>query len=309
MSAKQENILVIKLGALGDFVQALGPMKAIRSYHLDAKISLLTTKSYSEFAENSGYFDNILIDSRPKFYNLKQWLSLKKLLNSKKFTRVYDLQNNDRTGFYFKLLNPKPEWVGIAKGASHRNTSLERTAGLAFEGHKQTLSSAGIEDIEIDTMEWIKNDISHLNLKSPYALIIPGCAPTRPEKRWPITNYISLCDYLIRKNIQPVLIGTNDEKTATEQIAKSNSAILNLTGKTSLFDIVPLARKATLAIGNDTGPMHLIAPTGCKTIVLFSANSNPNKHAPLGKNVITLQKDKLTNLATETVIQSLPLLG
>jgi ADP-heptose:LPS heptosyltransferase len=228
-------------------------------------------------------------------------------LNSKHFARVYDLQNNDRTGVYFKLLQPKPEWSGIAKGASHRNDSPHRTSGLAFYGHQQTLSLAGIKNVEIDTLGWINNDISQFNLTPPYALIVPGCAPTRPEKRWPAEYYIQLCNHLASLNIQPVLIGTEDEKAVTEKISAHNKNILDLTGKTSLFDIVSLARHAQLAVGNDTGPMHLIAPTGCRTTILFSGSSSPARHAPLGKNVITIQKEKLDELHPEEVIQSLSL--
>ena len=307
MPVNRENILVIKLGALGDFVQSLGPMKAIREHHPNANITLLTTRPYYKFAEKSGYFDEILTDSRPKFYQIKQWFNLKNLLNSKNFARVYDLQNNDRTGIYFKLLQPKPEWSGIVKGASHRNDSPQRTSGLAFHGHQQTLSLAGIKNVEIDTLDWINNDIAQFNLSSPYALIVPGCAPTRPEKRWPAEHYIHLCNHLVALNIQPVLIGTKDEKTVTDQISAQNKNILDLTSKTSLFDIVSLARHAKLAVGNDTGPMHLIAPTGCQTIILFSGNSSPARHAPLGKNVTTIQKEKLDDLQPEEVIQSLAL--
>jgi hypothetical protein len=40
------RILVIKLSALGDFIQATGPMKAIRTHHPDARITLLTTAPF-----------------------------------------------------------------------------------------------------------------------------------------------------------------------------------------------------------------------------------------------------------------------
>jgi ADP-heptose:LPS heptosyltransferase len=178
---------------------------------------------------------------------------------------------------------------------------------LAFYGHQQTLSLAGIKNVEIDTLGWINNDISQFNLTPPYALIVPGCAPTRPEKRWPAEYYIQLCNHLASLNIQPVLIGTEDEKAVTEKISAHNKNILDLTGKTSLFDIVSLARHAQLAVGNDTGPMHLIAPTGCRTTIPFSGSSSPARHAPLGKNVITIQKEKLDELHPEEVIQSLSL--
>src|SRR6266568_4059670 len=44
------RILVIKLGALGDFVQALGPAAAIRAHHPEAAITLLTTAPFAELA-------------------------------------------------------------------------------------------------------------------------------------------------------------------------------------------------------------------------------------------------------------------
>ena len=304
MSSEQHKILVIKLGALGDFIQALGPMKAIRKHHPDAHITLLTTKPFKSFAEKSEYFDDIWLDARPKFHQPLKWLNLRKKLNTGKFSRVYDLQNNDRTSIYFKLFFPKPEWSGAVKNASHQNANPDRSKGLAFYGHKETLAIAGINNVEIDTLEWIKADISFFNLKKNYALIVAGCAPTRPEKRWPTGYFISLCSHLIDQEVQVVLLGTDSEKDIVKQIHDACPQALNLTGKTSLFDLAALARKATIAIGNDTGPMHIIAPTGCKTLVLFSGHSKPVKHAPLGAHVSTLQENNLKDLKPESVIDA-----
>src|SRR5688572_4110498 len=97
------NILVIKLGALGDFIQALGPMKAIRSHHPQDRLTLLTTAPYASLARASGYFDSVVIDERPKWTQPQKWFSLRQKLNGGRFSRVYDLQNNDRTGLYFRL--------------------------------------------------------------------------------------------------------------------------------------------------------------------------------------------------------------
>lgn len=111
----QDRILVIKLSALGDFIQALGPMAAIRRHHQNAHITILTTKAFEKFARQCGYFDEIWIDERPKWLDLGGWLALRKKLNAGNFERVYDFQNNDRTNIYFSLLSPKPQWVGTAR--------------------------------------------------------------------------------------------------------------------------------------------------------------------------------------------------
>ncbi len=305
---RQSKILVIKLSALGDFVQTLGPMKAIRDHHPEDHITLLTTKSYVDLAKQSGYFNDIIIDKRPKLFQLHTWFNLAQKLNAKKFNRVYDLQCNDRTNIYFKLFLKKPEWVGIAKGASHQNTNPDRKSDLAFYGHKQTLALAGITDIKIDQMKWVDSNISKFNLKNPYALIVPGCAPTRPEKRWSTAHYGELCNSLVTQGIQPVLLGTSNEKNVTDAISKLCPSALNLTGQTTLFDIVPLARQATFAVGNDTGPMHFIGPTGCKTLVLFSGLSDPKRHRPLGKNVHTIQNDNINNISVEQTLEQINLL-
>src|SRR5215471_14975786 len=61
----RENILVIKHGALGDFVQAMGAAAAIRAHHQGAEITLLTTAPFADLARSSPYFDQVWIDERP----------------------------------------------------------------------------------------------------------------------------------------------------------------------------------------------------------------------------------------------------
>ena len=299
-----KNILVIKLGALGDFIQALGPMAAIRRHHPQAHITLLTTEPFVSFGLACGYVDAVWTDVRPKWNDIKDWLELYRKFKSGTFERVYDLQNNDRTAFYLKLMprvNRKPvEWVGAAPGASHRNDSPERTAGSALDGHIQTLALAVIQDIVIDDLRWVAGDFAHFvneeGLKKPYVLLVPGSAPEHPGKRWPAENYAQLARIIDGWGYQPVIIGTKNESDIANTICRIHPGTLSLAGKTALFDLTVLARHAAGAIGNDTGPMHLIAPTGCPSLVLFSRHSLPHRHAPRGPNVKTHQVEDLKNL-------------
>lgn len=308
MSNTPQNILVIKLSALGDFIQALGPMQAIRRNHPNAKITLLTTRAFEGFARDCGYFDEVWLDERPKWFEFKKIVALRARFDKGAFDRVYDLQNNDRTAFYFKLFaSPKPEWVGVAKGASHRNTSPERTAGHAFDGHKQTLALAGIDDVQVDDLSWMakhdSGDISEYHLDKKYAILVPGSAPQHPYKRWPAESYGALSQALAAQGIQPVVIGTKDEAEVCTKISEICPQVLNLNAQTNLYQIVALAGKAQATVGNDTGPIHLIAATGCKTVVLFSGRSNPIRHAPQGANVSVLQQDDISEIAVADVVQ------
>ena len=283
-------------------------MQAIRRHHPDAHITLLTTAPFENFARSSGYFDDIWLDERLRALDLfkspRKWLDFRKRLNRGQFTRVYDLQNNDRTALYLKLFSVRPQWVGTAAGASHRNAAGARRDGHAFDRHVQTLAGAGINDVKIDDLRWIDADIGNLGLHKPFVLLAAGSAPQRPEKRWPADKYGRLAAMLAGLGYQPVLLGTAAEKQVNAQIRAACPQALDLTEKTSLYQIIVLGREAEGAIGNDTGPMHMIAPTQCPCLVLFSAYSDPIRHAPKGKNVKILQEAALADLKSEIVLKN-----
>ena len=90
--ASPDNILVIRLSALGDFIQSLGCAAAIRRRHASGRITLLTTASFAELAAQLELFDAVLIDHRPKPFALAGWLALSRVLRQGRFDRVYDLQ-------------------------------------------------------------------------------------------------------------------------------------------------------------------------------------------------------------------------
>ena len=100
----------------------------------------------------------------------------------------------------------------------------------------------------------------------------------------------------------PVLLGTEAEAQELAEIARASPEAHNLGGMTGLEEIAALARGARLAVGNDTGPMHLIAAAGCPSLVLYSAESDPARTAPRGTKVAVLQESSLADLKLDTVL-------
>lgn len=285
-----EKILVIKLSALGDFILALGAMAAIRKHHPQAHITLLTTRAYADLGHQSGYFNDVIIDPRPKAYNLPGWFYLQRRL--KGFTRVYDLQNNQRSAIYRSLFLGGAQWVG-------ENADMKSLH--AFTRHQRALKAAGI-DVTIPDISWLASDTSFVNLKKPYVLLMPGAAPQHPAKRWSATSYGALALKLERDGFQPVLIGTQADSDSTDRIKKICEGAVDLCGHTSLADIATLARGAAGAIGNDTGPMHLAALAGCKTLSLFCLQeSDPERSAPVGEKARVLASDQLDDISVSDV--------
>ena len=298
------HILVIKLAALGDFVQALGPCAAIRRYHKDARITLLTTAPFEDLARQSGYFDEVWLDTRPKLWQPSRWMALRRKLKSGAFERVYDLQTSDRSGFYFKLLapGPKPEWSGIAKGCSHPHANPKRDFMHTYERQAEQLAMAGILDVPRPDLSWVTADITAFDLAGNYALLVPGGAAHRPEKRWPAEAYGALAARLADKGIQPILLGTSGERAVLDEIMALCPGVKNLADQTDFGQIVALAWNAQFCVGNDTGPMHLIAVAGCRSTVLYSAASDPALCAQRGQDVRILRRDRLSELSVEEVL-------
>jgi len=305
----QQNILVIKLSALGDIVLALGPFAAIRQHHPDAKITLLTTPAFRAFLESSGYFDEIWMDSRPSLLQVSDWLNLKSRLRQGSFSRVYDMQTSDRSGWYFRLFGSqrRPEWSGIARGCSHPHANPDRDFMHSIERQDEQLAMAGIPSVPSADLSWVTADTGRFGLEKRFVLLVPGGAPHRLAKRWPAERYAELAQTLAGLGIQPVILGSSAEAPLAREIMSTCSSAKNLCGQTDLADIAVLAREAAGAVGNDTGPIHMTAATGCPTVVLFSAVSDPSITAPRGTVVEVLRRDNLADLSVESVAAALSL--
>lgn len=307
---QRPRILVIKLGALGDFLLSLGACRAIRDHHPEAEIVLLTTAPFARLARASGLFDDVWLDRRAPLWRLPAIMALRRRLRGAGFARVYDLQRSDRSGWYWRLLWPRPpEWVGKVAGCSHRFRDLESGAGpLArhiVEREAGQLALAGIGRVPPSDLSFVQADLSDLALPGRYALLVPGGSAHRPEKRWPAERYAELARGLAAEGIAPILLGTAAEALELAEIAAACPQAISLLGRTSLEQIVVLARAALLAVGNDTGPMHLIAAAGCPSLTLFSAASDPARTAPRGPRVAILRRERLADLTVPEVHQAL----
>jgi len=300
------RILVIKLGALGDFVQALGPAAAIRRHHRDAEITLLTTAPYAELGRAAPYFDRVWIDERPSFFDPLGVWRLRRLLRGGGFDRVYDLQTSDRSSFYHRLMMPgAPLWSGIARGASHRHDNPRRDFMHTLDRQAEQLKLAGIAAVPPPDLSWAARDIAHFGLPEKLLLLVPGGSAHRPRKRWPVGHFAALAVLAARRGWTAAVIGGAQERELGAVITERCPTARDLTGRTGFGEIVGLARAARHAVGNDTGPMHLIAASGCPATVLYSAESDPALTAPRGPHVSILRRPDLADLGIEEVAATL----
>jgi ADP-heptose:LPS heptosyltransferase len=290
------RILVIKLGALGDFAQAFGPFAAIRAHHPGAEITLLTTPPFAPLARQAPWFDQVWENGRPR--GLAALWALARQLRAPRFDRVYDLQTSGRSSRYRWLVGRSVEWSGIAAGASHPHANPRRDFMHTVERQREQLQMAGISHFPAPALDWLDADITRLALPERFALLIPGASPGRPAKRWPVDNFSALAAAL---DIPAVILGGPAEASLGAAITQAAPSTRDLTGKTSFADIAALARRAAFCIGNDTGPTHLAAVAGCPTLALFGEDSDPALCAPRGPRVAVLRHQPLAALQLAAV--------
>jgi ADP-heptose:LPS heptosyltransferase len=208
-----------------------------------------------------------------------------------------------------------PEWSGVAPGCSHPHRNPRRDFMHALEAKADQLKDAGIwPDAPTEPGTAPPPDLSwvlagdpadrrpeHFGLTEPYALLVPGGSAHRPGKRWPVEHYAALAALLRAEGFDVGVIGGPPEA----ELAAAIPFAKDLTGRTDFLQIAALGARAALAVGNDTGPTHILAAAGAPTLALFSSDSDPALSAPRGRRVEVLRRERLAELPVETVVSTL----
>jgi ADP-heptose:LPS heptosyltransferase len=308
------RILIIKLGALGDVVLSFAAIEQIRAAHPDAEITVLTTPPFAAAFTACPWVDRVETDGRPE--GLAGFLKLAARLRRARYARVYDLQTSDRSTALWWAIQPSPsEWSGIARFGSHPHRNPRRDFMHPLEQKAEQLKQAGI---------WPEAPTEHgtapapdlgfaltpgrgpaaFGLSAPYALLVPGGSAHRPQKRWPVERWAALAARLKAQGLTPVVIGGAQEA----ELARAIPDAVDLAGRTDFLELAALGAQAALAIGNDTGPTHILAAAGAPTLVLFSRFSDPLLSAPRGRRVEVLRREQLSDLTVESVLGALEIL-
>lgn len=299
------RILVIRLGALGDFVLSFAPFAAIRAHHPGAEITLLTTAPFAALGRAAPWFDRVEVDARPAWWDVPGLLRLRRQMAG--FDIVYDLQTSGRTGWYFHLAG-RPAWSGHVRGCAFPQRGPAREAMHTIERQRDQLRLAGVVDVPVPDIGFLTGRAVP-ELPERFALLVPGASAHRPGKRWPAAKYGELARVLLARGLVPVVVGGPDEVGLAAEIQASCPAAISLVGRTALLDIFAIAARAALVVGNDTGPTHVAAAAGCPALVLFSEDSDPAMTAPRGPDggwPAVLRVKVLADLTVARVAAALP---
>lgn len=150
-------------------------------------------------------------------------------------------------------------------------------------------------------LSWLNGDVSEFNVPEKFAIMITSCSPQHPHKMWPPSSFAELADRFKAEGVAVVAIGTKADQLTIDTVRIFAPHVIDLCGKTSLGQVAALARRAVCVIGNDTGPTHLAAAVGAKTLALMSDKVDPLWSSPRGPQAQWLQGKPLSELSVDEV--------
>jgi ADP-heptose:LPS heptosyltransferase len=278
----ERNILVIKLGALGDVALAMPHIAAIQAAFPRDRVILLTAPAYAPLA---AALPGLEIASFPRRGFLPMARLLRWLL-ARQFRVVYDLQGSLRSRI-MTLLTQAETRVGKAAGIAYTCAALPAGHVLhAAEGLNRLLEAGGIvppgRDFHLPVAPAVAAGVEAwlqrqgLQGKS-LVLVHAGSSPRWPSKRWPAGYYRELALALAARGLQVVWLGAASDRELNRTLASATGT--DASGAFSFPELVALARRSAFAITNDSGPMHILAGAGLPVFACFGPTDWRRSHA------------------------------
>lgn len=302
-----KNILIFRIGSMGDTLIALPIFRKIRSSYPGSKITLLTNNSVSTKAcsifsilEDLDLVDNYVnynIGVNGITYHFNLLLKIKRL-NIDEIIYIMprrSLSNLLRDWLFFQFCGVK-KIIGLRFTDFYQESQYDKIQGC-WEHELVRLSKliSILGSVPINhpsAWELPVLDKHHIaiekymkKINTPYFVFSLGTKVS--SKDWGQDRWDELIKRLASLHGQYglVVIGSNDEFESSQSLLNHwSTASLNLCGKLNPLESAAVLKNARLFIGHDSGPMHLAASVLTPVVAIFSARNKPGQWYPLGIN-------------------------
>ncbi len=264
---KPENhLLIVRTDAIGDYILFRNFLEEVRKSekYRDYKITLCGNELWRNLFENfdKDFVDDVIWVSPIKFR--KNPFYIYKIIRKIK-KAGFDIAINP---MYSKTL--QTDVLMKASGATEKYQWGEKFFTLSdkyqfeFNINKEFFEKLLNKKIEIKSPNFV--NIPQLDLKLPekFAVIFTGASD--PKRRWGLKNFSQIAKIINQRyDYKIVLVGGEKEELDTETI--------NMTGKTSLTELINIISKAKILISNDSSPVHVAIATKTPAICISNGNT------------------------------------
>lgn len=309
-----ERILIIKLSALGDIVQALPVLHAVKRQWKSCQVDWITGEAAAGLLKGHPLLNRVIVYPRKRLGEMARspfaWRrlfgelrGLSRRLKKARYDAALDLQGLFKSGL-ITYLSGAGEKVGFKGGREASSLFLNRKLPRydpdqhavlrylevpAYIGADSSDISfpLGITDPDLREAEGL---LDQLDLKAGrFVLLIPGTV--WPSKHWSVEDFSRLSRLISRElGLACLVVGSGADVSLGKAIARgSRGSARDITGNTSLKLLAALSTMAATAVTTDTGPMHLVSAAGLRVVALFGPTA-PWRTGPFGKGHIIIRK-------------------
>ncbi|MEI8011299.1 MAG: glycosyltransferase family 9 protein [Candidatus Omnitrophota bacterium] len=296
---RSTNILVIKLGAIGDIILSSPAFKALRQRFPHAHICCLTGEAGAALMHGCPYVDDVLVyDHKGKGKGITGFIPVLKQLLRYRFDKVIDFQNNTRSHMLAALCMPRFSY-------GYRNNKLGMLLTDGIMDDQPDLSPVRHQFRILEKLGIVYGEDFHLEMwprrdEHDYACrllndqwideknhLVVGMNIAASErwvsKNWPLTAMVELCDRLAADGIRVVVMGMEkDREIARQLMMKTKSKPAVLVGKTNILQLAALIARCRIFITPDSAPLHVASAMNVPVVALFGP-TNPRRHIPPGR--------------------------
>lgn len=306
-----KKILIIRLSALGDSIHTLPLANALRKKYPDIQLDWVVEDKAEKFIVNNPLLNNVYVLERkkwkslPKIQVLKEFFCLIKQIRKEKYDVIVDTQQLLKSAMIMQLSNGTRK-IALDGGREFSwlfANEIIKTGRKQFDINyhvvKRNLEIAkylGCEEIEPrfvipDFSDEYSNEIVNTidNLDKTKKTIVIAPATTWVGKHWTVQGWVDVIEKF-KNSCNIIITATEKERVLTEEILSQikNGNIIDLTGKTSVSDIVYICKNADLIISPDSGSAHIAWASNCKSIITLFFATSANRTAPYGCNYYSL---------------------
>jgi lipopolysaccharide heptosyltransferase II len=293
-----KNILIVLHGSIGDVTRALPLAGMLRKKFPRAFLAWSVEPACFPLLQGNRAIDEIFLFDRSRWWAGAGFLAR---VRAARFDLVLDLQRHFKSGL-ISWWSGAPQRIGFHRRDSKEFNWLFNNRYLAACGDEiakieHYLKFADYLGVERSPLEW---DF-HLTAEEQaaverhlgetgrgFAVLFAG---TRwPSKQWFPAQIARCAEHLEREyGLEVVLLGAaSDQNQADQASALTSAKLINLAGRTSLREAIALIQRARLAVGPDTGLMHIAAAVRTPVVSLWGA-TKPQRTGPYGFADLVIQ--------------------
>ncbi|MBL7661131.1 glycosyltransferase family 9 protein [bacterium] len=304
MDTYPQKILVILFGAIGDVTRALPLVTRLKRSWPNAQITWAVEPISKSLVENHPAIDKILVFDRPRGFS--GYLEFLRKMRSQNFDLTLDLQRHFKSGVT-SLLSRAPRRVCFHRKNSREFNWIFNTEQVPAAEHfssKVIQYQAFGDYLGLAVATPLDFGLQPTKLARQTALEILNSAgrsegdrlvglllgSTWETRLWPVEYYQELIQRMhVECQLVPVLIGAKSERVyAAALTATAKVKLINLVEKTSLGLLPAVFSEMLLAVGSDSGPMHIAAASGIPVVSLWGPTS-PERSQPWGSEQWIMQ--------------------